>query len=175
MTSFDPKATALRMEQLLSAMHKSGCRWDVRLHQALLSALRNLLPLTDGDNRPIAIKDLQKSEKLLAEIARSLPAELCTRRRVWETVTNLRYARVFVDEHGQPITDVRIPPKGINENVDELRANLIVQAIRHAAAVEGGISPADARPLALIVFGKGRPDFPALVKQVEDAITARKP
>jgi len=162
------------MEQLLLAMHKSGCRWDVRLHQALLSALRNLLPLTDGDNRPIAIKGLHRSEKLLTELARSLPAELCSHRRVWETVTNLRYAHAFVDEHGQPITDVRIPPKGILENVDELRANLIAQALVHAAAVEGGISPADARPLALIVFGKGRPDFLALVKQIEDAITAQK-
>ncbi len=171
MSGFDPKATAHRMEQLLHAMSKSRLRWDVRLHQVLLSALRNLLPLTDNGNRPLSVKDLHnKSEQLLAEIRRDLPVELCSHIRVRETLINLLYAGAFVDAHGDPIADVYTPPVGITENADDLQAGLIAQALRHARAVEGGLNLADARPLALVMFGKGRPDFPTLVQHLEDAI-----
>ncbi len=167
MSGFDPKATAHRMEQLLDAMRKSHLRWDVRLHQVLLSALRNLLPLTDDGSRPISVKDLHKNEQVLEEIRRDLPVELCSHIRVRETLINLLYAGAFVDVHGDPIADVYTPPVGITENADDLQAGLIAQALRKGQAVENGLNLADARPLALIIFGKGRPDFPTLVQRLE--------
>lgn len=171
MSGFDPKATALRMEQLLLAMGKSGCRWDVRLHQMLLLALRKLLPLTDAEKQPLPIKNLHTNPTLRSEIARTLPPELCSSRRVRETLKNLLYARAFLDVHGESIADVYTPLMRINENTDDLKAGLIAQALRCARTVEGGLSLADARPLAWIIFGKGRPDFPTLVQCIQDAIT----
>ncbi len=170
----DPKATAERMELLLGAMQKKGmqkkgCRWDVHLHQAVLSALRKLLPLTDDNGQVLATRRFHNNPKVLAEIEPKFPEVSC--RRTYETIRNFLYAGAFVDAAGEVIKNVRTPVAAINDNSADIQAGLILQALRHARDVEGGIQPTDARPLALIIFGKGRPDFMPLVQKIAAAIT----
>lgn len=164
-----------RITVLLAAIRSSarpGIRWDRHLIQATLGALRRLLPIRTADQKPIPFKDLHKSAVLLQELRRNLPAELCANTRLLGILRILRYAGAFVDEGCNPIKSIHDVPFALIEDTEALKNGLIRQVVLRAYKSEMNLSRADAKPLTIIIFGKGRPDFLELCARVEAEIVA---